>query len=421
MTTQKNRCTTSIHAGAAAVLLAWFASDAQAQAPQAATNESAQAAGDRGSGDALVRTVERELREAEGIDGEAIRVGLDDGMIALSGEVDNLLAHNLAVRVAASVRGVRAIEDNITVRPSERSDREVERDVDTALALDPATEHWEIDANVVGGEVTLRGAVDSLAEKSLASRVAESVRGVRAVDNEIVVDYSAERSDREIAHDVAQVLKWNTIVDSGAIDVEVEDDVVRLSGQVDSLFEKEHAGRLAEVAGARDVDVSNLQVRWTREDADPAALANPTDEDLTSAVRMALALDPRVGTFDPSIEVQDGVVTLRGTVDNAKARLVAGDAARDVLGIEAVRNHLAVEPREPVPDDELERRVTDALERSPYVEDADVEVTAVDGEIYLEGDADSWFERFEAGEVAASIAGVVEVHNSIDVAYGRSG
>ena len=417
MTTEENHLATRLRTGAAALLLAACAAGAAQPQPSADRAQSSESQANRsaGSDTALVRTVEQALRDAEGIEGEAISARIDDGMIALEGQVDNLLAHNRAIRIVASLKGVRAIDDNLAVRRSERPDSEIERDVETALALDPATEEWEIDPLVSDGEVILRGSVESLAEKSLASRVAESVRGVRGVENRIVIDYPAERSDREIAHDVQQVLRWNTTVDSGSVDIEVEDDVVTLSGQVDSLYERNQAARLAEVIGAKEVDVSNLQVRWTEENGDSAALADRTDQELAAAVRMALSLDPRVDAFEPSIEVRDGVATLSGTVDNVLARQVAGDAARDVVGVETVRNRLEVEPREPVPDDELVERVTDALQRSPYVGDTALDVTAVDGEIYLEGEAESWFERFEAGEVAASIAGVTEVHNNLDV------
>ncbi|HEX2138358.1 MAG TPA: BON domain-containing protein, partial [Woeseiaceae bacterium] len=103
-------------------------------------------------------------------------------------------------------------------------------------------------------------------------------------------------------------------------------------------------------------------------------------------------------------------------VRHALFQLVVGyRLPRDVVGVKTVRNQLDVEPRKPVPDDELEQRVTHALQRSPYVGDTALEVTAVDGEVYLEGEADSWFERFEAGEVAAGITGVAEVHNNLDV------
>lgn len=359
----------------------------------------------------VIANVKEALAGTEGLDGDSIRVTLDDGMVSLSGRVENILARDRAIRAATTVRGVRAIDDNITVRPSDRPDREIERDVETALALNPATEHWDINVVVVEGRATLDGSVESLAEKSLASAVARGVRGVRAVENDIVIDLPADRSDREIAHDVTELLRWNTVVDAEAIDVQVEDDVVTLSGQVDSLYEKQLAARLAEVTGVQEVDSSNLDVRWTERDGD----ALPRDgRELQQAVRMSLSLDPRLEAFEPDIAVENGVVTLTGSVDSLDAKLVAGDAARDTLGVETVRNRLEVNPPD-VPDEQLAERVSDALQRSPYVSDAEIEVDAVDGEVYLEGEVDSWFERYVVGDAAAHVIGVVEVHNNVDV------
>ena len=359
----------------------------------------------------VIANVKQELARTEGLDGESIRVTVDDGMVALSGEVDNILAHDRAIRAATTVRGVRAIDDNVTVRPSDRPDRQIERDVETALAMNPATEHWDINVVVVDGRATLDGSVESLAEKSLATRVAKGVRGVRSVENAIVIDFPADRTDEDIAHDVTELLRWNTIVDAEAIEIEVEDDVVTLSGQVDSLYEKQLAARLAEVTGVQEVDTSNLDVRWTDRDGD--ALPR-TSQELQQAVRMALSLDPRLDAFELEIQVEKGVVTLAGTVDSLDAKRVAGNAARDTLGVETVRNRLEVDPPE-VPDVELEERVSRALQRSPYVSDAELEIDAVDGEVYLEGEVDSWFERYVVGDAAAHVIGVIEVHNNVDV------
>lgn len=378
-----------------------------------AEHSSLQPSSQRGAGNRdVIAMVEEKLAGIEGLDAEDVRVSLDDGMVALSGQVENILMHDLAIRAATTVRGVRAIDDNLSVRPSDHSDRQIEREVETALALDPATEHWEIDALVSDGQVSLRGSVESLAEKSLASRVAKSVRGVRGVENDIVIDYPADRTDEQIAHDVTQLLRWNTTVAAESIRIDVEDDVVTLSGQVDSLYEKQHAARLAEVVGVKEVDTSNLEVRWTEDGGDEATRGS--DRELTQAVRMALSLDPRIDAFEPNIEVENGVVTLTGTVDSLDAKLVAGDAARDTLGVETVRNRLEVNPPD-VPDEQLAERVSDALQRSPYVSDAKIEVNAVDGEVYLEGEVDSWFERYVVGDAAAHVIGVIEVHNNVDV------
>ncbi|HET6628891.1 MAG TPA: BON domain-containing protein [Woeseiaceae bacterium] len=67
----------------------------------------------------------------------------------------------------------------------------------------------------------------------------------------------------------------------------------------------------------------------------------------------------------------------------------------------------------------MEERVSAALQWNPYVSNVEIYVLAVGGEVYLEGEVDSWFERYAAGSAAARVAGVAEVHNNIDVEYER--
>jgi hypothetical protein len=53
--------------------------------------------------------------------------------------------------------------------------------------------------------------------------------------------------------------------------------------------------------------------------------------------------DRHMRSTDIRIDVQDGVVTLSGDVDNGKLKRRAEDLARDVRGVKRVRNHIAVE------------------------------------------------------------------------------
>lgn len=113
----------------------------------------------------------------------------------LTGSVPHLLARDHAVHIAASVRGVRAIDDNLVVEPVQRDDAEIERDVEEALERNATTESWRINAIVNEGRVTLDGVVESLAQQALAATVAKAVRGVREVENEIRVPLVARAPD----------------------------------------------------------------------------------------------------------------------------------------------------------------------------------------------------------------------------------
>jgi len=58
--------------------------------------------------------------------------------------VDNLLARERAARIAETVKGVRAVANNISVVPAAtRSDEDVATDVGISLGTDPATDSWE--------------------------------------------------------------------------------------------------------------------------------------------------------------------------------------------------------------------------------------------------------------------------------------
>jgi hypothetical protein len=48
--------------------------------------------------------------------------------------------------------------------------------------------------------------------------------------------------------------------------------------------------------------------------------------------------DPRLRPFHIDIELRDGIVTLRGTVETLEIKTVAEDDARNVVGVWQVRN-----------------------------------------------------------------------------------
>ncbi len=198
----------------------------------------------------------------------------------------------------------------------DRTDAQISTDIVMALATDRATESYEIDVAVNDGVVTLTGTVESFAEKELAAKVAKGVRGVTGLTNDIDIDYEVERSDAEIKADIEKTLQWDTLVDDGLIDVQVDNGQVRLTGTVGSAAEKRQARYDAWVAGVESVNVEGLDVdRWARDEElrKDKYVAKSADE-IKDAVKDALLFDPRVSSFDVSVDVVGSTVTLRGTV-----------------------------------------------------------------------------------------------------------
>ena len=68
-----------------------------------------------------------------------------------------------------------------------------------------------------------------------------------------------------------------------------------------------------------------------------------TDDDIQQHVEDALdSADPSVDGSRIGVTVDEGVVTLRGSVDTPSEKLTAERVAFQVRGVEAVINHLAV-------------------------------------------------------------------------------
>lgn len=139
-------------------------------------------------------------------------------------------------------------------------DAEITARVKAALIEDDQVKARDIDVETQAGAVQLSGFVESEAEKSAAEAVARSVEGVGDIDNALIVGRET-RTAGAVVDDtiIASKVKAQLADDAGlgtasAVNVEVREGVVQLSGFVSSEAEKARAAQIArEVAGVADV------------------------------------------------------------------------------------------------------------------------------------------------------------------------
>lgn len=342
---------------------------------------------------------------------------VNDGVVRLTGSANNILAKRRATRLAETVRGVRSVVNNIQVKPAtDRPNAEIENDIESAWLLDPATESLELTVDVTGdGSAELTGTVESWQEKRLAEKVAAGVKGVTAVSNEITVAYATQRPDAEIAPEVKAALEWDALIDAALIDVTVDDGRVTLGGTVGSAAEKRRARYNAWVAGVNAVDTSDLKVRgWARDKVErsPTRL-DRSESAIRAAVNDANLYDPRVDSFQIDVDVTGSVATLRGTVDNLKAKWAAANNARNTVGVSRVVNRLKVRPADMPSDETVESNVRSALLRDPFVERHEIAVNVIDGTAMLTGTVNDFFTKAQAEDAASRVPGVTKVENNL--------
>ena len=366
----------------------------------------------------ITTAVEGGLKLDKGVFPNDVDVSTSQGIVTLSGSVNNLLAKERAVMAAKSIRGVREVIDKITVTPVSRSDEDIRKDIQTALQQDPATESYQTTVSVQGAVATLTGSVGTYAEKQLATRIANGVKGVKEVRNDVTINYMAKRTDSEIAADVKARLQWDIWINGGLINPVVKDGKVTLTGTIGSVISKSRAFDDAWVNGVTSVDDSGLKIEsLAHNDAQQKSkTAISSDSEIKQAVQAALRFDARVSAFSPDVTVEDGVVILGGSVGNLKAKTAAAQDAKNVVGVSLVENHLKVRPTGGSADAAaMEKQLKAALLWDPFLDSSTIDVAVINRVAYLSGAVDSSFQKAEAQDVASRIKGVVQVRNHLKV------
>ncbi len=361
--------------------------------------------------------VEQELVSEKGVFPNFVDVTTTDGIVTLSGSVIDLLAKDRALKIAESLRGVRAVVDQLTVASQPRSDEAIRKDVASALLQDPATESYRVTVSVRNAVAILTGSVGSYTEKQLVARIVKGVRGVKEVVNDVTIDYQAKRTDTEIAADVKSRFQWDIWLDGDLVKSAVQAGNVTLSGTVGSAVGKSRAHDDAWVAGVASVDDGGLKVEtWARDDM-KRQMKYPirSDEEIKNAVRAALRIDPRVSAFSPDVTVEAGIVILGGAVGNLKAKISAEQDVQNTAGALGVDNLLKVRPSGLSADTDIKGQLQAVLLWDPELDSSTVSVAVANHVVYLSGTVQSNVQKAEAQDAASRTKGVAAVVNHLTV------
>ena len=289
--------------------------------------------------------------------------------------------------------------------------------VDDELALDTAVRAGRIDVETNDGIVTLQGVVDNILEKDRAAKIAQGVKGVRAVVNQMEVIPSVLISDDELAKDVKNALLTDPATESYEVDVSVDENVVTLSGEVDSWQEKQLAETVTKgVSGVTAVE-NEIRVQYD---------ATRPDVEIKEEIERALRWDTLVDDFLIDVTVVDGKVTLTGTVGSVseKTEAIFDAWVTGVSSVDASQLKVKTWARDEdlrkdkyvvKSEDALEKAIEDAMLYDPRVSFFNVSVDVEDSEATLRGRVSNLEAKRAAEQVAKNTVGVGFVNNRIKV------
>jgi osmotically-inducible protein OsmY len=214
-------------------------------------------------------------------------------------------------------------------------------------------------------------------------------------------------SDKMLRDAVIARLDFEPEVDPAGIGVAAEDGVVTLSGSVDDYAQKVAAEKAAKrIIGVKGL-ANELLVRMARE---------RTDTDIAKDAIYLLEGDVHFLGGKVMVTVEDGLLTLEGTVEWNFQKVAAEKAMQCIRGVKAVANLIEVAPA--TSPFENQKRTEEALRRSAEVNARQIKAPTRDQVAVFTGNARSWSDGEEAERAAWSVAGVVRVGDKIVVEPG---
>jgi osmotically-inducible protein OsmY len=116
---------------------------------------------------------------------DAIKTVSKDGVVTLSGQVNEESDKYLAQAILSGLPGVKAVNNHLEVRleGTDKSDTWIRAKVRSVLALHRKASGSQTEVDIKDGVITLRGAATSEAQRELATEYAEDVNGVLGVTN----------------------------------------------------------------------------------------------------------------------------------------------------------------------------------------------------------------------------------------------
>ena len=145
--------------------------------------------------------------------------------------------------------------------------------------------------------------------------------------------------DGEIKNTVSQALRSDELLEASRISVTVEQGVVTLVGGVDSETKKQHAEAIARGVDGVESVVNELDVVLPLGD-------QRSDEEIARAALLVIRLGAPGGV---KVSVDDGWVTLDGTVDAAEQGEALARAIGSLTGVRGVTNLIQVSGLQPSP------------------------------------------------------------------------
>jgi len=226
--------------------------------------------------------------------------------------------------------------------------------------------------------------------------------------------FASSETDRKIEDAAEASYNYRTVL-ADTVKVKAQDGVVTLTGTVEDKDDKALAVDTVEnLPGVTSVK-NDIIIKSSH--------AEHSDAWIAFKVRSRLLVKSNVSAATTVVAVNEGVVTLTGTADNAAQKALTAAYAKDIDWVKSVKNDIVIKDA-PAPGSTMGEKIDDAsitsqmkyaLLTSKATSAVKTKITTVDGVITITGEAKSAAEKSLVTKLAQDVRGVKSVTNDMTV------
>lgn len=216
--------------------------------------------------DSFLKTDIQEALEFEpGLKSLNIIVNVENGIVTLSGSVENYYEKYLAEKAVKNIQGVKGIIEELQVKFGEslqRSDEEIAKAAIRTLEWDSSLPKDKIKVVVEHGIVKLSGEVEEQHQRERAYQNVRYLYGVRSIISTIFLKPPMSIKQELVSSKILSEFQRNATIDARNVRIETQGSKVILRGSIRSWVEYEEARHAAwSVPGVTEVDSKQLIIK----------------------------------------------------------------------------------------------------------------------------------------------------------------
>ncbi|MDG5815617.1 BON domain-containing protein [Chitinispirillales bacterium ANBcel5] len=211
------------------------------------------------------------------------------------------------------------------------------------------------------------------------------------------------KTDEQLKEKILEQLSWDVRLEEAQIGAEVSKSRVRLYGWVTSLEQLMDAElSVFRVRGVKEVE-SDLKIK----------VAPSPDEQLKNFIEQTLTSHSEIDEREIVITVEDGVISIDGTVDALWKKDRVQSIVSSTSGVAVIINRLTVASSQKNDDKLIAQDIEQQFEKIPEIDPKETTVIVTDGVVELRGKVPFLPAWLHAEFLARHTKGVKDVINNL--------